>query len=72
MDDSLCHESIIEVPEPGSHRGLQQKIQKQASMNEMLNQTLGSVRNNEFSFDKTKRNSPLNRGGRSPISKIGG
>jgi len=40
-------------------------------MNEMLNHTLGSVRNNEFSFDKTKRISPL-RGGRSPISKIGG
>jgi hypothetical protein len=41
-------------------------------MNEMLNQTLGSVRN-EFSFDKTRRISPLNRGGgRSPISKIGG
>lgn len=40
-------------------------------MNEMLNHTLGSVRNIEFSFDKTKRISPL-RGGRSPISKIGG
>ena len=59
------------MPEPTSFRGLQQKIQKQTSMNEILNQTLGSVRG-EFAFDKTKRISPINRGGRSPISKIGG
>ena len=62
------------MPEPNSyreHKVLNNKIQKNSSINEILNQTLASMKAGNSTIDLSRRISPITRGGKSPTAQQG-